>query len=143
MKKNDIEVVWAILCGGSSVDSETNNISIYKVLEQITLTKGNGSVPTGPHLIPLQHEYVILLQRPDPVGKPKSYAMTMKLRGPDGEVVNEAPTPAHFESGKKRLRLRIQNASFPVTVPGEYRFEIWTEGEDTPRSSTPFVVIVK
>jgi len=143
MKNNkNIEAIWSLLCSSSSIDQETNNISLYKVLERLVLTKGKETPPPGPHAIPLQYEYIILLQRPDPVEDKKTYPLTLRVRDPKGIILNEAPIPAVFDAGKKRLRIRMQNNVFAISGAGEYRLEALLEGNETPIASTPLEVVI-
>jgi hypothetical protein len=143
MKNNkNVEAIWGILCSSSSIDQETNNISLYKVLERLALTKGKETPPPGPHAIPLQYEYIILLQRPDPVESKATYPLTLRVRDPKGNILNEAPIPAVFDVGKKRLRVRMQNNGFTISGAGEYRFEAFLEGDDHPLVSTPLEVVI-
>lgn len=144
MKKdsNTIEAIWGIICGSSSIDQTTNNISLYNVVERLTLTKGKTPPPSGPHAIPLQYEYIVLLQRPDPVTSKATYPLTLRVRDPKGVVINEAPLPVVFDAGKKRMRIRLQNNAFGITVAGEYRFEALLEGDETPLTSTPIEVVI-
>lgn len=137
-----IEAIWGVLCGGSSIDQTTNNISLYNVLERLTLTKGKNPSPSGPHAIPLQYEYIVLLQRPDPVTSKATYPLTLRLRDPKGMTISEAPLPVVFDAGKKRMRIRLQNNAFGVTTAGEYRFEALLEGTETPLVSTPLEVVI-
>ncbi|HQT82643.1 MAG TPA: hypothetical protein PLW99_00650 [Candidatus Paceibacterota bacterium] len=143
-KNKTLEAVWGALCGNSSIDQETNNISLYNVLERVIFTKNKGEnkTPKGPDVAPLQYEYIVLLQRPDPVDKKATYPLTLRIRDPKGVVLNEAPIPAVFDVDKKRLRIRIQNNAFVISGSGEYRFEALLEGTDTPLTSTPLEVVL-
>ena len=140
--KNEISATWGIVCGSSSIDQETNNISLYTVLERFALKKGKEEPPKGNHKIPLVHEYIVLLQRTEPTDKKETFPLTFIVRDPKGVILSEAPVPGVFESGKKRLRIRIKNNAFIISVPGEYRFETYVEGKEEPITSTPLEVVI-
>src|SRR5437016_4271683 len=50
-----VKHVWSILCASSSIDKETNNLSIYNMLEELTLVKSEVAQKqkelTGPFLL--------------------------------------------------------------------------------------------
>jgi hypothetical protein len=143
MKTNQdtLKVLWSILCQSSSIDQTTNNISIYNALEQLTFTKGKEKPPSGPHAVPLQYEYIVLLQRPDSSAK-ATYPLTLRIRDPKGMVISEAPIPVIFDEGKKRMRVRMQNNTFQISGAGEYLFEALLGEDENPIISTPLEIII-
>lgn len=141
MKKNELRVIWALFCASSSFDQQTNNVSVYNILEQVTFTRNKGAPKQeAPEPAPLSYEYIILLQRSGSTENKMSYPLTLRLYGPKSNVLNEAPIPAVFEPEKKRLRIRVQNNAFIVDGPGEYRLEASLDGEELPIVSTPLEV---
>ena len=82
-----IEHVWSVLCSRSTIDSESNNVSIYNVIEQLNLAGLGGQ---GPGLLPMELEVVSLwiadeipirgftrlrLHMPTSVGEPSNEGM--------------------------------------------------------------------
>jgi hypothetical protein len=150
MKKIDtknIKAIWGVLCTSSSVDQESNNISLYKILERLTLTRNKGKnaiakSSTQLESVAFPHEYVVLLQRAGASGEKETFPLSIRLSDPDGRSLHEASIPAIFEIGKKRLRIRIQSIGLPVTISGEYSFETLIDGIEEPLTTTPLEIVI-
>jgi len=54
-----IEHIWSVVCGSTSIDKETNTISIFNVMEQITVFTNE----TKPFRLPAPFEIVSLWSR--------------------------------------------------------------------------------
>ncbi len=141
-KTNNLQAIWGVVCATSSVDSQSNNISLYNILERITLTKGENTPEVGVNPASLQYEYVVLLQRSGSATKKETYPLSIRLVDPEGKILNESPIPAVFNSGNKRLRIRFQNNAIPITVAGEYNFEVLQEGGEEPLLKSPLEVLI-
>jgi len=73
-----IEHIWSVLCSNSSVDIDTNSLSIFNVVEQLNIQSipkvvslhNNNSSPKEAgqesSVIPVTFEIVSLFQRQDP-----------------------------------------------------------------------------
>ncbi|MES2668397.1 MAG: hypothetical protein V4644_01750 [Patescibacteria group bacterium] len=144
-KYNELRTVWSLLCGSSSIDHESNNISLYKIVEQLNLTKKPDAIIEDGAVSPahLSYEFITLLQRSGSTDKKATYPTSMRIVDPTGKVMQELPVPAVFEEGMKRLRMRIDNDAVPITVAGEYQYQIVLDDIAEPLASTPLEVIIK
>lgn len=139
-----IEHIWSALCQTSLIDTDTNNISLINIVEQLTVSSIPQIAPTTKdglrvqekgnfesHNIPVTLEITSFFQRHDlSAGELKSDAM-LTLLDPKGKILKENPFQIIFPSGAKRLRFRTKLNGMPITVPGEYRFILKIEeGKD-------------
>lgn len=102
-----IRHVWSVICGKSAIDRETNNISLFEVIERIEFTfTGSGEFPPG---APFNLELVTLWARQDP-NTPAEAQMRVRLLAPDGRELSALP-PFRLDlltASRMRQRTRIQ-----------------------------------
>lgn len=110
--------VWTVLCSRSSIDRETNNVSLFDVLEQITIEDWAGH----PGLVPGQFELVSLWSRYE-LDRPSRGEARLTLRTPGGGTHAEQMQPIDLRE-YRRLRNRTRLPAIPIDVPGSYRFVI-------------------
>ena len=124
-----MKVVWALLCNGISIDRETNNISLFNVIEQVKATTvfatadqaGAPSETTTDllHVVSaLSMRFVTLWARTDP-DTPESGEGRPKLVLPSGEA---AMTNSYKIDLTKFKRTRVISnlPGFPSRGSGQY-----------------------
>lgn len=120
-----IETLWAIVVRSSSIDIETNAVSLFHALEEINF---KGMIPerkdAEPIAAPVSHELIALFARTDDLKEELRYELKFRMADPNGRTLFEGPAVAVFAPGKKRLRLRVKNDALFLTIPGEYRFQL-------------------
>ncbi len=133
MKKNNIKSIWSILCQESSVDANTNNISLFKVLEEIKfelkieeldkLKNDPNFDPKKPFFLPFTSQLIILWKN---LSTKKDFEFPVKilLKDPDGKKIQDMTNSFIFQDGKERLRTVISLNGVPLTKPGEYIYSI-------------------
>ena len=129
--------VWSVLCAKSSIDKETNNVSLFEVLEQLTVNVGKEDVAKAKEAavtegfgVPVDFEIVTLLDREVIKGKLGS-ALTAEIIDPSGKQLRSFSHAFEFTEGKRRMRVQIRAKGFPVTASGMYRLVIrLTEGAE-------------
>lgn len=139
MKKNNVQPIWSILCQESSIDSGSNNISLFKVLEEIKFSintkdldnlKNNPKFdPKKPIVLPFPAQMVILWKNLS--NKPTfTFPIKIILKDPDAKIIQEIKNEFKFQDGKERLRSIISIEAIPVTKSGEYTYHITTKQSD-------------
>ena len=120
-----MKVLWAIVCEGSSVDRESNNISLFNVLEQVQFLEPPEADSSGDlrPAIAMHFRLVILFSRTDP-GAAEKRASRIVLHFPtDAE-------PAVFPQSEIDLEVALRNRLvsrfplLPINGQGTYRFVI-------------------
>ena len=101
------------LCGGSSLDQHSNNVTLFNVVEQVNL-QPNAEPPPGA-FVPLEvHAYFIL--GPGEVSQP--FELRFALVAPSGlELLTDS---TQHRSSTPRYRTRSLGVPAPA-VPGDYQ----------------------
>ncbi len=112
MKKIDnfgIKHIWTILCSNSSIDQNTNNVSLFNVIEQVELQafdkkKINEKQEKG---IPLNCELISLWNRKD--NAKKGYEEKVEFVDPAGAILNTIETPLKIPDNIQSFRMTFRN----------------------------------
>ncbi len=124
--------VWSILCEKSSIDNETNILSIFSCVEEISLTLDKQKMPADAKvIIPANFQMVSFWSREDGQ-KEDDLKIKIELLGPAGELLNQFNNNFKLNSGVLRFRNRINISGLPISGDGRYYLKIWQEnGEDS------------
>ena len=118
-----IEHIWSVACSQSIIDSDTNNVTLANVIEQVALEALGASedLTPGQGVVPLQFEIVSLWIRADPEQGGRGLARIL-IHPPGGEP---SPVGEPFDldlSGYERLRTRSRFGGFLARDSGRYWF---------------------
>lgn len=105
--------VWSVLCRKVSIDRETNNVSLFDVLEQIQVYEWAG--PAG---IAGPFELASLWYRPD---VPSRGEARVTLRSPSGRLLHEATQEIDLREFR-RVRVRYLIPGMHIEGSGTYSF---------------------
>ena len=126
---NKIKHHWTILCGSSSVDRQTNNISLFNIIEQLSLNikrenweKALKEKKEG-FLARTQFEIVTLWEKEEPEDE-ISAEVEVRLVDPKGNVLHKQPYQLSFAKQVKRHRQRLTWSGMKLTQAGVYIFSI-------------------
>jgi hypothetical protein len=123
-----IENKWALVCMSSSVDINTNLLSIYQVIDEITVHPPEKSLPTlPPEGIPVNfpHEFVSVWTKiGDDLEKDEKVKAVLSLIDPNGEAVLKDNVELTFQKGKPNLRYMVKSGGFKMKLTGEYHYEL-------------------
>jgi len=119
----NIKHIWTVLCSNSSIDQSTNNVSLFNVIEQITLglkpnVKINYEEEKG---IPINMELVTLWQR---LGDLTSFEQSVEIVDPKGKVLAQNQISFEFPNKVSRSRVGFKLIGLKVTGAGEYVFRV-------------------
>ncbi len=111
-----LDHLWSIVCQSSSIDDETNRLSLFNVIENITINGEEGQRI----LAPLQFDIVSSWLRKD-ISEPVHATMKITYTSPEGESILQQEIA--FEITKTPLhRTRIHFPNIPVITSGCYKF---------------------
>ena len=133
-----VKHIWSVLCHRSVGDSGSNNVSLFDVFEQISITlKPVGDnklakLPEEPKAFP--HDYVLVSlwsreKNASLVGDLKA-EVRVELNDPTGKKINEFDFPAVIPANTKRLRSNTGIGNLFVTTPGIYWFNVKVKNSD-------------
>jgi hypothetical protein len=129
-----IRHVWTVVCARSSIDSESNNISLFDVLEQLTL---QGPLPEGRGQLAIPHEIVSLWTR-ERLDEGATGESRIKMVAPSGWTT-EGRTIQLDLTRFNRLRTRGRPAALPVEGSGLY----WIVTEFRPGPGTEWQEVAR
>lgn len=136
MNQINVKPIWSVLCQEASVDANTNNISLFKVVEQLQFglkmeeldkLKDNPKFdPTKPIAFPFVTQLVTLWKN---LSNKSAFEFPVKISliDPNGKVIDEMLSDFRFEEGKDRLRTIVSINMIPVTKSGDYTYSIMTK----------------
>lgn len=126
MTKNLLHA-WTILCRFTSVDRDSNNLSILGILEELGVkqTSPNGD----PVVVPIDVELISLWEKVkddiDAAGKVK-----VEYVDPQGKILNTINYEVTIGPKLKRMRQRGKIQGLQLTVPGNYFFRVYARESD-------------
>ena len=124
-----IRHIWSVICQSHSIDKESNNISLFNVLEQVKFSPTPVAADYDEAdfvMISLSFEFVSLWER---LGDDETEQTSVRLvvHDPDGKRVGPDERQMSFSVEKARQRTIVRVASFPYSKPGRYEFSIEQE----------------
>ena len=122
-----MKVIWAVLCESSSIDQETNNVSLFNILEEMhflepphqDMTQGNVTVA------PFRFILIALFSRSD-VNRGERSVARLVIASPGGLDSDTLPEFEVDLESAHRNRTRLNFGGFPLKGEGEYSFQIQT-----------------
>ena len=122
-----IDHVWTVVCSHSVTDRDSNNVSIFNVIEQINIT----GEPKPQGVVPIRFEIVTLWARSD-FDEPARGRARIIFISPSGKKVKLSEERDIVLSKYERLRARQFVQGLPVREPGRHVFqvELQNEGEN-------------
>jgi hypothetical protein len=135
-----INHIWTVLCTRTITDKETNNISLFNVIEQVTVK--DEPKPNG--VLQLPFEICSLWVRSDPT-LPEQGLVRILYSEPSGNSKQMVEYPVDLRN-HERSRNVIKVSGIPISDPGRHFFRVelkigekdWTEV-----SSLPLTVLFK
>lgn len=132
--KNKTEYIGAIVCTGASVDQETNNLTLFNMIEEVSIFEKQLQASTKDgdkeRVAPFAFE-LVTLWRKNVKNQEISAQEKIELVDPNNKVLQKIEHPMLMKSEHKRLRNRIKISGFKITTAGEYIFRIYIKESDS------------
>jgi hypothetical protein len=124
-----IRHVWSVLCRRSIVDSESNNISLSDVLEQIEIKP---AVKQKKYVVPLEFEITSLWMK---TGDKKqiSAEVFIKFTDPSDNLIKVFNNKFTLTPDLVRMRTRMKVMGIELSEIGIYNFNIFLKTEGSKR----------
>jgi len=147
--KNKIEYLSSILCTGSSVDQTTNNLTVFNIIEKISVAKNQLKIPVEPgnnkekKIIPIAFELITFWKK---VANKEGVSAQIKitLNDPEGKMMQDKMQIIAMKPEHERLRGRMQINGIRVSKSGEYKYIIHKKEEHSKEFSlvgkVPFTI---
>ena len=128
-----MKVLWAILCEGAITDRESNNVSLFNIIEELGVPaqapEGLGDLGLPPGVFPGTFTLVILCTRAN-LDTPEMAHGRIRLVAPDNTELLSLDFEMdlfEFLSG----RLIINMPGLPISSEGQYLFKIAGKSQDS------------
>jgi hypothetical protein len=118
---------WGMLCSLSSLDQERNNISMFNVIDQLTLPSTTFRSDEQPVGITLEHELITSWRRTLPATlEDREFVgdVIVELVDPHENVLQSVTMPIILPSNGRRARQRICLPGVRFTIPGDYCYRV-------------------
>lgn len=143
-----IKHVWSVLCRNSVIDRDDNNISLQSIMEQLTVNlSAKGQVKDSDNIgIPLNYEIVSMWQKKD-VSQVAKGEVEYTLLDPKGKGLIKNTRTIEIPKTLRRFRSRMKISGLPLTLSGDYTFQIRLKEEDSDKfklvSELPLEIKIK
>lgn len=118
--------IWSVLCRKSIIDTETNNISINEVFEQLGVdikTKEPNKLPEGQINVPIEWEMVSMWVS-DNTTIPIKAEYEVVIIDPKGNSQKSFVQPIEIAVGMRRMRTRMKVMGLIINEQGDYLFKV-------------------
>jgi hypothetical protein len=133
--KNKIRSLWMILSQNAVVDQRTNTLSVFNLIEQLTLpsdgikklqeAQGNNKTV----IVPSEFVFTVLLER-EGVGHSSQHVGVMEYKDPKGNTLQRAEVGFEFKPEWRRVRIMIDIKSMAFVGPGIYHATFSLKDDD-------------
>jgi hypothetical protein len=130
--KNTIELTWSILCSSSSVDIDTNNLTLSNIIDEITIPDvlfSERPANTDRVEINFNLQLVSLWSRFEQNSTDTDITAKIELIDPENKSLNTTEFNFKFPANKTRMRQRTNIPIIVITKPGIYNFRVSTKSE--------------
>ena len=123
-----IKHIWSVLCEDSTIDQETNKLSIRNIIETIEV-RSNAPKPFPDKIIvPINFEIVSYLTRSDSNDEER-IPFKAELLNAEMDKISEFQTKIVFPKNSNKLRSRAKVNGILIRGEGKYVFMIYLEIE--------------
>lgn len=116
--------IWSIICEKSSIDFETNSLSLFNNIEEINLTIDKTKASRNEKIVIPANFQIINFWVTESPEKENSTEIKAEFIDPEGENLNKFEQSLKMKKGIKRMRNRANIQGIPVTKNGRYYYRI-------------------
>lgn len=125
-----MKYVWSIICEKSSVDFESNLLSMFNCVEEMKVVIDKTKMPKNGKLVVPANFQIVSFWSIEDSNKENSDEIKGEIIDPKGILLNEFKNTLKAEKGKKRLRHKVNVQGMPLTESGRYYFRISQKKND-------------
>jgi len=122
--------VWTILCSNNTVDRQSNNISLFNVIEQLKVNVPNSESKKNTKINTIfPSQLVTLWKRSNLKDRSEIKAgVQVSFIGPDGVELQNLKYDIKFPQENRRMRFIVDMKNILLSKTGEYYFVISIKG---------------
>jgi hypothetical protein len=125
--------IWSVLCSNSTLDRNTNNVSLFNVLEQLNVPKEKFSKaadnPAANVVVGVNCELITLWKKAEK-DKVVLAEEKIELADPNNKVLGSIINAIEIPENSHRARIRVVVNGVKITVEGEYKFKISVKNKE-------------
>jgi hypothetical protein len=115
-----IHHVWSVFCSSSAIDRDTNQVSLFDLVEQISVQLADAPPAGQKVVIPARFQVVTLWTRGD-ANEAESALTRLRLVAPNGEELLKSENDVDLTEHQLR-RVRVNIAGMPYAIAGRYHW---------------------
>ncbi len=116
--------IWTVLCEKSSIDFESNSLSMFNCIEEIQLVVDKNKISFKDKLVIPVNLQIVSYWSVQDFSKNNTLEIKGELVDPEEVVINSYENLFPVKKGIKRFRNRTNVAGIPITKSGRYYFNI-------------------
>lgn len=120
--------IWSVLCQKSSIDVETNLLSLFSCVEELSLTLDSSEALKNNIVVPTEFQLVSFWAR-EQAEEESSLEVEGELIDAQGKVLNKFNNKFAIKKGVLRFRNRTNIQGLPITGPGRYLLRLKQKDE--------------
>lgn len=120
--------IWTVLCQKSSIDIETNLLSLFNCVEELSLIIDKTKAPKGDLVIPIEFQ-LVSFWTVENSNKDNVLEMKGELIDPNGKTLNKFENKFNIKKGVLRFRNRTNFQGLPITEAGRYIIRMMQKNE--------------
>jgi hypothetical protein len=121
--------IWTVLCQKSSIDNETNLLSLFNCVEELSLIIDKTKAPRGNLVIPIEFQ-LVSFWTVENSNKDNTLEMKGELIDSNGKILNKFENKFNIKKGISRFRNRTNFQGLPITEAGRYIIKMMQKNED-------------
>jgi len=122
--------IWSLICERSSIDSQTNLLSIFNCIEEVSLEIDKTKIPDGDKLVVPANIQLISLWTSENFTEENSTEIKVEFIDPNGKILTEFINVLKTKKGEKRLRSLVGMQGLQVTDGGRYYYKIYQKNNN-------------
>ncbi|MDD5639659.1 MAG: hypothetical protein PHR47_02535 [Candidatus Pacebacteria bacterium] len=124
--------IWSIICQNSSVDSQSNTISLFNCLENINVEISKSKDIADKIMLPIQFD-VVSYWTIDDNKEEKSFTLKMEVIKPNGEVVIIKENAVFAKAGWDKIRniVKFSGLELGINDSGRYIIRLSQKEKDS------------
>ncbi len=121
--------IWSVLCKKASIDSQTNSMSLFDIIDKLTITQNTTQelmeVPSE-FVMPLEFQLATLIS--DISKKETDPIVKVSLFNAKGELMGETENPLEIPKNAKSMRAVVVFDAIKIKGEGMYVFKVGMRG---------------
>jgi hypothetical protein len=115
-------MLGSILCQKSTLDQETNNLSLIELIEELKLTIPKRTKPNQLVTLPGILVELITFFKKEDVTTDALIELETQFVDPNEKVISKRLDKLDYQKGHRRLRFRNRIGGLSLSTTGEYKF---------------------